>query len=129
MGEYFNIDPNLIRVIFVLLAVFGGSGFLIYIVLWIILPSESQVNIGKDHIRQNLHEFRDKVQQFAHDLKGSAKSRDNDKSSPGNLVAVVAILLGVIFLLQNLGFGEIINIGRLWPIILIVLGISLFLKK
>ena len=38
LAEYFNIDATLIRALFVLLAVFGGSGLLIYIVMWIIVP-------------------------------------------------------------------------------------------
>jgi phage shock protein PspC (stress-responsive transcriptional regulator) len=29
-----------IRVLFVILAVLGGSGFLIYLAMWIIVPSE-----------------------------------------------------------------------------------------
>ena len=38
LAEYFNIDATLIRALFLLLAVFGGSGLLIYIVMWIIVP-------------------------------------------------------------------------------------------
>jgi phage shock protein C len=42
LAEYFNIDATLIRALFVLLAVFGGSGLLIYIVMWIIVPDVSK---------------------------------------------------------------------------------------
>ncbi|MFN2103235.1 MAG: PspC domain-containing protein [Candidatus Promineifilaceae bacterium] len=40
LAEYFDIDPTIIRILFVLLALFGGGflGILIYIVLWIIMP-------------------------------------------------------------------------------------------
>ena len=38
LAEYFNLDATLIRVLFLLLAVFGGSGIVIYIVMWIIVP-------------------------------------------------------------------------------------------
>ncbi len=38
MGAYFNLDPVLFRVLFVLMAIFTGLGVLIYIILWIILP-------------------------------------------------------------------------------------------
>jgi len=40
LAEYFDIDPTIIRILFVLLAIFGGGflGILIYIVLWIIMP-------------------------------------------------------------------------------------------
>jgi len=37
LGYYFNIDPLLIRLLFVI-GLFVGFGFLVYIVLWIALP-------------------------------------------------------------------------------------------
>ena len=38
LGEYFNIDVTLIRVAFVLLAVFGATGLLLYLLMWAIVP-------------------------------------------------------------------------------------------
>ncbi len=38
LAEYFNMDPTLVRLIFVLLALAGGPGVLIYIILWIVMP-------------------------------------------------------------------------------------------
>ena len=40
LADYFNTDPTLIRILFVLLTLLGGGGLgiLIYIVLWIIMP-------------------------------------------------------------------------------------------
>ena len=40
LGKYFSIDPTLIRLIFVVLTVFGGGGVLIYLILWIVIPLE-----------------------------------------------------------------------------------------
>jgi phage shock protein PspC (stress-responsive transcriptional regulator) len=42
LAEYFNLDATLMRVLFLLLAVFGGSGIVIYIVMWIIVPDASK---------------------------------------------------------------------------------------
>jgi phage shock protein C len=39
LATYFNIDPTLIRVIFIVLAVFGGSGIILYLLLWIFIPA------------------------------------------------------------------------------------------
>lgn len=48
LANYFKIDPAIIRVIFVALFFGGGSGLLVYIILWIILPSRSLVtNVRK----------------------------------------------------------------------------------
>lgn len=41
IGEYFKIDPTIIRIFFVLLSfIFLGSPIPIYIVFWIIIPSK-----------------------------------------------------------------------------------------
>ena len=40
MGDYFDIDPTIIRIIWAL-AVFGfGAGLLVYLVAWIIIPEK-----------------------------------------------------------------------------------------
>jgi phage shock protein C len=38
IGEYFDIDPTLVRVIFVLVTFLGLAGIIVYIVLWIVMP-------------------------------------------------------------------------------------------
>ncbi len=38
IAEYMNIDPTIIRVIFVLLALLGGPGLLLYVILWFVMP-------------------------------------------------------------------------------------------
>jgi phage shock protein C len=40
LAQYFNTDATLIRVLFVVLAVLGGAGLVIYAAMWIILPNE-----------------------------------------------------------------------------------------
>jgi phage shock protein PspC (stress-responsive transcriptional regulator) len=39
VAEYFNLDPALVRLVFVLLTLAGGPGLLLYIVLWIVMPA------------------------------------------------------------------------------------------
>ncbi|MBU2100350.1 PspC domain-containing protein [Candidatus Micrarchaeota archaeon] len=38
IAEYFNVDPVLIRIIWVAFALAGGSGILAYLIAWIIIP-------------------------------------------------------------------------------------------
>jgi phage shock protein C len=38
LGEYFQIDPVIVRLIFVLVTLTSGIGFLLYPILWIIMP-------------------------------------------------------------------------------------------
>ena len=48
LGEYFGIDPTLIRLAFVLLAFLNGIGIVIYIILAVIMPSESGIEMNKE---------------------------------------------------------------------------------
>jgi phage shock protein PspC (stress-responsive transcriptional regulator) len=48
LANYFHIDPVIMRIIFVVLLFTGGSGFLVYLILWVAVPSQSvQSNITK----------------------------------------------------------------------------------
>jgi phage shock protein PspC (stress-responsive transcriptional regulator) len=38
LADYFDMDPTIIRVIWLLLVICGGTGLLAYIILWIVLP-------------------------------------------------------------------------------------------
>lgn len=38
IAEYFNLDPNLIRILFIIFALAFGGGILLYIILWLIIP-------------------------------------------------------------------------------------------
>ncbi len=40
LAKYFDIDPTLVRVIFVVLAFFGLGGAIIYLLLWVLIPQE-----------------------------------------------------------------------------------------
>jgi phage shock protein C len=45
LGEYFGIDPTLVRLAFVVLTLFEGLGLVLYIILAIIMPSEMDVEM------------------------------------------------------------------------------------
>jgi phage shock protein PspC (stress-responsive transcriptional regulator) len=38
LAAYWNIDPIILRIIFIFLVIAGGSGVLIYLILWIVVP-------------------------------------------------------------------------------------------
>jgi phage shock protein C len=40
IAEYFNIDPTLVRLIFVVATLAGGPGLLLYIILWLVMPED-----------------------------------------------------------------------------------------
>jgi phage shock protein PspC (stress-responsive transcriptional regulator) len=42
LGDYFNVDPLLIRIGFVGLMLFGGAGLVLYVAGWLLIPAEGQ---------------------------------------------------------------------------------------
>lgn len=41
IAEYFNIDPTIVRLIFALVGLGGGSGIIFYIIAAIVIPNEA----------------------------------------------------------------------------------------
>ena len=44
IGEYFDIDPTLVRVIYIVVSVFSIAfpGILVYLILWVIIPHSNK---------------------------------------------------------------------------------------
>jgi phage shock protein PspC (stress-responsive transcriptional regulator) len=40
IGEFFDIDPTLVRLFFVFAFLLGGHGFLVYLALWLVVPEQ-----------------------------------------------------------------------------------------
>lgn len=38
IGEYFDVDPVVVRLVWVLLALAGGAGIVLYLVAWLVVP-------------------------------------------------------------------------------------------
>jgi phage shock protein PspC (stress-responsive transcriptional regulator) len=122
VGEYTNIDPTIIRIVFVILTIFGGSGVLLYVVLWIVLPSHSTIDKNSDYIRDNLDEIKGHARSFSHSMK---LDHTNSRRSWG---AFILIGLGILLVINNFGFFRV-DFDKLWPFILIGLGILILRRK
>lgn len=42
LGDYFGMDPNIVRLVFAALSFFGGAGALMYLVAWLLVPEEGE---------------------------------------------------------------------------------------
>lgn len=124
LGEYFNIDPTIIRVLFVLLTIFGGSGVIMYIILWLVIPTRSQTGVPVDLIKSNIEDMKSTTSKFAHDIRINKKREDSKF-----WWAIIIIALGFLFLLGNYGVLNTAEFNRLWPLILILFGLTLILRK
>jgi len=41
LGEYFNIDPTIVRLIWILFSLALGAGIITYIIAWLIIPEKA----------------------------------------------------------------------------------------
>lgn len=48
IADYFNIDPTIVRLIFLVLFFAGGPGLILYVALWIVMPEESDVIVQEE---------------------------------------------------------------------------------
>ena len=46
VAHYFDLDPTLVRIAWVLAVFMGGFGLGIYIILWVVLPEGDQANVS-----------------------------------------------------------------------------------
>jgi phage shock protein C len=70
LGEYFDVDPVLIRLVFVIISLAGGAGVLAYIILAIILPEENAADVaGREALRRNVASLQADAGQIASDMR------------------------------------------------------------
>ncbi len=80
LAEYFNIDPSIVRILFVFIVIYGGTGLLAYFILWIVLPTESAVDMTSDEvISENTKEIKEKIEKGAEGIKKSVSSDTKGK--------------------------------------------------
>ena len=133
LANYFNLDPILVRLLFVIFTLFGGGAVLIYIILWIITPDEPYyVNPNQNQpdmeTEQNQQQYQKEYQPQAEKPKDPMYKTDPKESRMrGNLIGgLVLITIGGIFLADQ--FIPRIDFGDLWPVVLIVIGIALLIN-
>lgn len=118
LAEYFEIDANLVRLIFIFLTVGGGSGVLIYLFLALILPSklEGKVEISKKRIKELAKDIGEKTKLFS-------KNREN-----GSFLGMVLVIFGLTALLNQI-LPIDLQWHWFWPAVLIISGLYLILKQ
>jgi phage shock protein C len=103
LARYFGIDPVLLRIAFVVLVFAGGSGILLYLIGWLVIPEERPG-----------------------EAVGAAVARERSEWAQGpELVGLALIALGVFFLLRLvLPFDW----RYVWPVVLILIGAVVLLR-
>jgi phage shock protein C len=122
LGDYFSVDPVIVRLAFVLFTLAGGAGILAYIVLAIVLPEEAATP-GADFTRPSIDAPRDA------DAPAGVPAAPADVRRNQNLAGLILIGLGLVFLANTLGWFGWFGWQYLWPLVLVGIGLAILLRR
>lgn len=140
IAEYFDIDPVIIRLLFVISIAVGGTGVIAYIIGMIIIPhaprAEDGVAAEKEREQEETSPPRASPAARTEDRDTSPAPRRDDRQTAGLIFGILLLMIGGIFLLREFAFfsGPFYWIrNHLWdiliPSILILLGLNLILRR
>lgn len=130
LGDYLGLDPTLVRLFFVFLAFADGIGVFVYLILWVVLPSESapEDSTFDDNVRSGAHEIAERARGVGEDFRRGA-GQPNPQA--GLVVGLALIALGGTFLLRNLDLPWLawMRFDVMWPLLLIAAGGLLLVRR
>lgn len=149
LGEYFHVDPLIIRIAFIGAAFLQGLGILIYLVLWLLMPPVDAPAAAMSDFGSHLRAMQDDVRRLGANFAAGRPTPppSADPSAPGVppppapqapypygrrggiVVGLVLVALGAWFLLQNVGLLTWWRWDLFWPALLIVLGLALLVRR
>ncbi|SHJ69369.1 PspC domain-containing protein [Paramaledivibacter caminithermalis] len=122
IADYFGIDTSLVRIAWVIFTLMGGAGIIAYIICAIVFPEGSSYNtaLNDDEYVVGAKNYDDKYEHYYGKENG-----ENDKNRI--LIGTILIVLGVLFLIKKYVYW--FDLGKLWPVALIILGAFIIFKK
>ena len=132
MAKYFDMDPTIVRIIFVLLIFANGLGILAYIIMAVVVPLEgSKAGKPKETIRENVEEIKETATELGREIRSTfAGEAEEDKSEAAgnilqrrNILGIALVVIGILILMGNLNFFHWFTWGYLWPLILVAVGV------
>ena len=103
LAQYFNIESKWVRIIFILFFLFGGSGVLLYFVLWAVMP-KALTRADKLAMRgeqANLHNFKksfdEEMKNVRENFSGAGEQFNRGARSAGDVIGRSFSLIGKIF--------------------------------
>lgn len=117
LGHYFNIDSKWVRIIFVLFFLFGGSGILLYLVLWAVMPKAMNRadKLAMRGEQANLHNFKKsydaEMKDGRENFTGTEEHTNRGARSVGDFIARFFSVLGHIIAVIMLVFTGLVVFG------------------
>lgn len=127
LADYLAIDVTLIRLFFILLALGDGIGVLLYLVLWVAVPADYQ----EPRTGSGRNAAMTVAEEMVHIGAGVSRTVFNPDSRTKLLVGLVLVIVGVLFLLENLNIPGLawLDFDLLWPVLLIVGGVVFLIRR
>jgi phage shock protein C len=126
LADYFGVSPTILRLGFVLLALAGGPGVMIYLVLWLILPEKATLGTRQgDTVQQNARDIGAEARSFGRELQGMLGGKGETAQAPSKRVlwlGGILILVGLISLGRSLGWFGWFREDLAWALALILAG-------
>ena len=130
LAQYFDIDPTLVRLAFVILTIFSGVGVAIYLILAIITPTAEKPEANpRDNLNELAEAIRKKTKHASADFH-SPTTAESKKNRTRLWFGLALALLGISLLAHNF-LPESFNwfsMKLLWPLIIITFGAYLITK-
>lgn len=115
LAKYFNLDPILVRVLFVIITILHGFGVLLYVILWIVVPEEP-FEIAYPPNQESPEPNTQSNMNFDATVPPQTKS-----NGTGRIVAgVILIGIGLIFFADRI--IPSFDLSDVFPIALIIVG-------
>jgi Putative stress-responsive transcriptional regulator len=130
LGNYFGIDDAILRVLFVVAFLIGGSGLGLYLILWIVMPAKRYDALcSQDRQGQQTQSYHEGLQNQQEQKEQESETESVEVARRGRQAGLIAglcfILIGIGFLVSN--FIPSLTLERYWPVILIVIGLFLII--
>ena len=130
LADYLGVDTTLVRLFFILLSFgSGGMALLVYFLLWIIVPLEGQDRDTtlQQTVRSGSEEIAERTRLMGDDLRNIVR---NPNPQAGLLIGSALVILGVLYLVQNLELPWLywLDFDVIWPILVILGGIALLVR-
>jgi len=123
LGEYLNVDPLVFRIIFLFLLLCGGGGFIIYLIMWILIPEKkSPVQAEMQNGNEIEYDIIEDDTNYSPDNKKKMK-----KHNKGIFWGLLFVALGFLWLGRSFGFFDFswCNVLKLWPLLIVWFGVLL----
>lgn len=71
LAAYFGIDPLIVRIAFLVLMLFNGTGAFIYLALWLIVPNEGSPGEGRATVQEAFAEMKALAETLIERVRGA----------------------------------------------------------